>query len=111
MTMPFRFGEKQERGRVEEGCDNLPCKGNRSWRMKDLCMGDDAKELVKAGPSQGPRGVPLGIVANQFSRDRVLLGFFPVGVDQDVGVDGGDHRPSIRSWRDSRSSRRTPGCS
>ena len=50
-------------------------------------MGDDAKELVQAGPEKGVRDPPLAQSPHQLDGGLVMLRALAVSIDQNIGVD------------------------
>jgi hypothetical protein len=58
------------------------------WGVEDPGMGDHGNELVDTRPGNHPRAGRFGPVSYRLSCFLVERGVAPVGVDQEVGVDG-----------------------
>lgn len=85
--MTPRFGEKQERGTLQEARDRPQSviEGER-W-VKDARMRRDPQELVDAGPRNRPGQIPLGQKNEEIVRDLVLRNRLDVRCDEHVRVD------------------------
>jgi hypothetical protein len=102
------FAEERERGRFEQPLQVLEGDAERGRRVEDPRMGDHPQELVDAGPRKRPGLGSRRELSQQANGLAVEGRFLAPGEDEDVRVERDQRRPSIRSKRASRSSRRTP---
>lgn len=67
-------------------------------RAVDAGVGRDADELVDAGPGNRPGGVAVAEMVERGEGWVMKRGVLPMGVDEDVGIQG-DHERSSRLTR------------
>jgi hypothetical protein len=60
-------------------------------------VSDDPQELCQAEDGQCPRIVAFGELSKPFERRLVMLELRAVRVDEDIGIDRDQTRPSITS--------------
>lgn len=92
----------------QQGLDRVHCFGHgRRW-IENSRMRYHAQELTDAEHRDGPRRLPLGEAPQRAESLIVTRQLLPIGVQEDVGVDRDQERPSIASNNESRSVMSTP---
>jgi len=69
----------------------------RRGPSEDPGVGDHPNEFAKAEDGEPPRHVAFGERGEARQRGGVMLALAPMAVDENVGIDGDQRRPSITS--------------
>jgi hypothetical protein len=80
--------EEDDARRGEPGMDLSHGLGPWCGRSVDPRVRHDGEELVHTRPGHGPRSLRLGEVVEERGRGGVKRGVRPMGINQQVGVDG-----------------------
>jgi hypothetical protein len=82
------FSDELEGGRCGPRLQLVERLGRGRWGVEYPGMGDHCNELVDTRPGNRPSTGRFGLVSYRLSCFLVERGVAPVGVDQEVGVDG-----------------------
>lgn len=94
---PLTRREDAAGGTLDETIERREGPIDRARRIEEPRMGDDHYELDGAEDGESPGLRPLGKLPEPRPGCHVKVQLFTVSVDEDVGVDGDQPRPSIRS--------------
>jgi len=119
MTTPYRpakmrrvrrpLTKQDERWRFKKGFEIFNGVFERGRRVEYPWMGHDPQEFIHTGPRERPRILTRCEFLKELKCRAMKWRFFATGIYKDIGIEGNQVRPSIKSKRASRSSRRTPG--
>src|SRR4051812_27797411 len=90
----IRLGQQHKTWRLEPGIDLIDRRRERRRRTVDARMCDDGKKLVQARPENSPSGVSFGETGKLARRNGMKGCVLAMRINQDVGVDSDQDRPS-----------------
>lgn len=86
--MGFAFGKQHERRAGQPIFEKIQGGFERRGWAVDTKMGDNAKELMQAGPRNGPGCGAVAELIDDIQGRDMKWGILPMGIDEDIGIQG-----------------------